>query len=80
MNPEPSAINPELKTKLTLRLKTAQKPYIVWSLGPKALKYGSSEPEGKGSTSGFGVWELKPESVRAWARTLGSLWRWWRAS
>ena len=24
---------------LTLGIKTAQKPYIVWSLGPKALKY-----------------------------------------
>ena len=28
----------------SLRLKTAQKPYIIWSLGPKALKYESSEP------------------------------------
>ena len=32
---------------LTLRLKIAQKPYIVWSLGPKALKYESLEPKGK---------------------------------
>ena len=30
--------------KFTLRLKVAQKPYIVWSLGPKALKYESLEP------------------------------------
>ena len=30
----------------SLRLKIAQKPYIVWSLGPKALKYESLEPEG----------------------------------
>ena len=29
---------------LTLRLKIAQKPYVVWSLGPKALKYESLEP------------------------------------
>ena len=29
---------------LTLRLKIAQKSYIVWSLGPKALKYESLEP------------------------------------
>ena len=29
---------------LTLRLKMAQKPYIIWSLGPKALKYESLEP------------------------------------
>ena len=29
---------------LTLRLKIAQKPHIVWSLGPKALKYESLEP------------------------------------
>ena len=29
---------------LTLRLKRAQKPYIVWSLGPKALVYESLEP------------------------------------
>ena len=31
---------------LSLRLKIAQKPYIVWSLGPKALKYESLEPKG----------------------------------
>ena len=31
----------------TLRLKIAQKPYIVWSLGPKASKYESLEPKGK---------------------------------
>ena len=30
---------------LTLRLKMAQKPnIIIWSLGPKALKYESLEP------------------------------------
>ena len=29
---------------LSLRLKIAQKPHIVWSLGPKALKYESLEP------------------------------------
>ena len=34
---------------LTLRLKIAQKPYIVWSLDPKALKYESLEPKGKGT-------------------------------
>ncbi|CAE7718508.1 unnamed protein product [Symbiodinium microadriaticum] len=28
----------------TLRLKIAQKPYMAWSLGPKALKYESLEP------------------------------------
>ena len=28
----------------TLRIKTAQKPYIVWSLGPKALVYESLDP------------------------------------
>ena len=27
-----------------LRLKIAQRPYIVWSLGPKALHYESLEP------------------------------------
>ena len=27
--------------RLSLRLKIAQKPCIVWSLGPKALKYES---------------------------------------
>ena len=30
------------------RLKIAQKPYILWSLGPKTLEYRSSEPQGKG--------------------------------
>ena len=29
---------------LSLRLKTAQKPYIVWSLGPKAFQYEPLEP------------------------------------
>ena len=29
---------------LTLRLKMAQKPYIIWSLSPKASNYESSEP------------------------------------
>ena len=33
----------------TLRLKIAQQPYIVWSLGPKAFKYESLEPKGYGS-------------------------------
>ena len=27
-----------------LRLKMAQKPYMIWSLSPKASKYESSEP------------------------------------
>ena len=31
---------------ITLRLKIAQRPYIVWSLGPKALGYESLEPKG----------------------------------
>ena len=39
---------------LTLRLKIAQKPYTVWSLGPKALKYESLEPKGY-RASGFKV-------------------------
>ena len=34
----------EAMEPLTLRLKLAQKPCIVWSLGPKALKYVSLEP------------------------------------
>ena len=32
---------------LTLWLKIAQKPYIVWSLGPKAFKCQSLESKGK---------------------------------
>ena len=35
------AINPS--NTITLTLKIAQKPYIVWSLGPKAIKYESLE-------------------------------------
>ena len=31
---------------LSLGIKTAQKPYIVWSLGPKALIYESLDSEG----------------------------------
>ena len=30
--------------RFTLRLKIAQNPYIVWSLGPNALKYESLKP------------------------------------
>ena len=33
-----------LRCPRTLRLKLAQKPYIVCYLGPKALKYESLEP------------------------------------
>ena len=29
---------------LTLRLKTAHKPYTIWSFGPKHLKHESLEP------------------------------------
>ena len=32
---------------LTPRLKIAHKPYIVWSLGPTALKYQSIEGKGR---------------------------------
>ena len=32
---------------ITLRLKIAKRPYIVWSLGPKALRYESLEPDCK---------------------------------
>ena len=37
----------------TLSIKTAQKPYIILSLGPKALKYESFE--GKGYSLGIGL-------------------------
>ena len=40
---------------IPLRLKIAQKPCIVWSLGPKALYYESLEPSGKGPFRGFRV-------------------------
>ena len=33
-------------SRLPLRLKIAQKPSIVWSLGSEALYYTSFEPEG----------------------------------
>ena len=36
----------QLDLDVPLRLKTPQKPYIVWSLGPKALTYESLEPKG----------------------------------
>ena len=32
----------------TLRLKMAQKPYIIWSLGPKTFEYESLEPSSYG--------------------------------
>ena len=34
----------KLRLYSTLRLKLAQKPHIVWYLGPKALKYEPLEP------------------------------------
>ena len=40
------------EAKISLRLKIAQKPYVVWSLGPKALKDESLEPLGFGSVQG----------------------------
>ena len=42
----------------TLSIKIAQKPHIIGSLGPKALKYESFDAKGKGLESrvqGFGV-------------------------
>ena len=47
LNPKPQTLELNiLKLPCTLRLKIAQKPYIVWSLDPKALKYESLEPKG----------------------------------
>ena len=37
-----------LTRRLTLSIKKAQKPYIIGSLGPEALKYGSFEGKGYG--------------------------------
>ena len=34
----------ELVWILSLRIKIAQKPYVVWPLGPKALIYESLDP------------------------------------
>ena len=47
LSPEPwklQQINSALYRTLSLRLETAQKPHMIWSLGPKALKYESLEP------------------------------------
>ena len=38
-----------LQVWLTLSIKIAQKPYMIWSLGPKALKYESFEGKGYAS-------------------------------
>ena len=40
-HPEPAAGKTII---LTLGIKIVQKPYIVWSLGPKALIYESLDP------------------------------------
>ena len=40
-------IKPYLGIPLTLRLKIAHKPSILWSLGSKTLTYESLEPSGK---------------------------------
>ena len=32
------------RRSLALRLKIAQKPYVIWSLGPQAFKYEALEP------------------------------------
>ena len=42
-NSSPLVLQLELQI-LSLGIKTAQKPYIVWSLGPKALIYESLDP------------------------------------
>ena len=44
---------------LTLGIKTAQKPYMVWSLGPKALIYESLDSSGKASSRLAGFEELE---------------------
>ena len=49
-----------------LSLKIAQKPYIIESLGPKAIKYESLEGKGLGlrvSASGSRVWLPVLESM-----------------
>ena len=43
------SINLDPTPSLTLSVKIAQKPYIVGSLGPKALEYESFDAKGKGS-------------------------------
>ena len=40
----PGAFCTHLLLVLTLWLKTAQEPYITWSLSPKTVKYASLEP------------------------------------
>ena len=44
MHTEPEAERHNKPMYLTLRLRIAQKPYMVWSPGPKALQYESLEP------------------------------------
>ena len=52
---------------IPLRLKIAQKPYVMWSLGPRSLKYESLEPQG----SIFGlcnrVWHMAPVKWFMWS-------------
>ena len=58
---------------LTLSIKIAQKPYIIGSLGPKALKYESFEGKGKvigGWSLGFGPCWVKRSMFRIYERQL----------
>ena len=48
MEADPSCVDqhwPKGSMWITLRLKIAPKPFLVWSLGPKALKCESLEPQ-----------------------------------
>ena len=47
----------------TLGSKMAQKPYIVWSLGPKALIYESFDPQRQG-------WQENSLSSQSLSRNL----------
>ena len=60
---------------LALGIKRAQKPYIVWSLGPEALIYESLDPEGWAQPPNS---ESKPEfsKKRKLALQEAHIWVW----
>ena len=79
-NPNPQTLKPILD--LNPKAQIAQKPYIVWSLGPKGLKE-SLEPKGMGVRkrmfrfvgSGLGFWYYRV-SLAFFCLALGTLTFW----
>ena len=58
---------------MTLSIKIAQKPYIIGSLGPKALKYESFDAKGDRTKVGDFMYYVATNGRPPHTRSLGSL-------